>query len=314
MTPGLQARHFDYVLGPNQDSRLTTVVADSIITGIVLQMDTDAPFVLTGRSVRCAFGNPDSARFNQWPLTGLRTRFTGPNRDYRQVSDQGGYVLESLQSAYFGQRGNPKPIVPPVVYPPGSVLMLDLKLYRVAPFTDSIPNLTFFFRGYKLYPAGAVPAYTYPRRMASQTFAYPVAVSTLGIDERRNNQLFTVEDDADFVLRGGQSFTPSQSLRLANVSIVLKDFNKQPYSSDFVPLDVLFGNTPDDTSFLQGVVTGVGAVGTGPRVPGLFYPEIYVPKNHQLLYDIKREDGTISGATESATFNFNLIGGKVFNK
>jgi hypothetical protein len=45
----------------------------------------------------------------------------------------------------------------------------------------------------------------------------------------------------------------------------------------------------------------------------LFYPEIYVPKNHQLIYDLQRADNA-SGATAAADFTFNLIGGKVFDR
>ncbi len=320
MTPGLQARHFDYVLGPNQDSRLASVASGANITGIVLQLDTDAPFVLTGRAVRCSYGT-DTGTFGQGAgLVGLRTRWSGPNRDYRQQSQKAAYVLESLQSAWFGQRGNPKPIVPPVMYPAGSVLMVDLKQYTTNPYSGlgtafPIINLTFFFRGYKLYPEGTVTAYTYPKRMASQTFAYPVPVTSLGINEIRRNQIFIVKPDADFGLRGGQSFVPSPgSLKLAEVGIILRDFNKQPYSSDFMPLDVLFGSSPNDSSYSLGGNEATVATGTGPRVPGLFYPEIYVPKNHQLLYDIQRQDGTLLSATEAATFKFNLIGGKVFDK
>ncbi len=52
---------------------------------------------------------------------------------------------------------------------------------------------------------------------------------------------------------------------------------------------------------------------TGPGNPGLFYPEIYVPKNHQLIYDLRRADGAV-GANVAETFTFNLIGSKVFER
>ncbi len=299
--PELQKRHYDYVLGPNQDARLASVATGSVITELILPIENDAPFVLTGRAVRAA----SAGSIN---MAGLRTRFTGPNRDYRASGGRPSYVRESLASANYGMFGNPKPIVPGLVYPPGSVLMLDL-LYDGA--VNPLVNLTFFFRGYKLYPAGSVPAYTYPRKMSSLSFSYPVPVVQLGINETRHNQLFTVKQDADFVLRGGQGplphFSPST---LSEVSIILRDFNKQPYSSDFVPFDVLFGYTPTVFEVVIAGSTLLPGFGPGPGAPGLFFPEIYVPKNHQLLYDLQRTDGAVFGSTTAEDFVFTLIGGR----
>jgi hypothetical protein len=194
--------------------------------------------------------------------------------------------------------------------------MLDLR-YTGATEVD---NLQFFFRGYKLYPKGTVPAYTYPAKCASQTFSYPVFVSQLGptvlTGGMRRNQIFTVKQDADFVLRGGQSFMPSTngdaSRTLAEVSIVLKDADKHPYSNDFMPLDVLWGTGGIGES-VPISTTSVAPFGTGPQSPGLFYPEIYVPKNQQLLYDLKRAE-VIGGGNVPEDFTFNFIGGKVFDK
>jgi hypothetical protein len=307
MTAPLQHRHFDYVLGPNQDSRLTSVAAGQVIEEILLNTDGDAPFVLTGRAVRHAY----TSALTQANLQGLKTRWTGPNRDYRQKT----FLRESLQMAYYGQFGNPKPIVPGILYPPRSVLRLDLKNTG----GSTITNLTFYWRGFKMYPEGAVPAYTYPKRLASQTFSYPIFVSQLGVSETRLNQIFTCKGDADFVLRAGQGITPlsigTQSPRvLAEVAILLRDHQKNPYSNDYIPFDILFGVG----AFPQAIPLGptpvfVSPFGTGPGQPGLFYPEIYVPQNHQLLYDLQRSDGA-GGSNQAEDFTFNFIGGKVFEK
>lgn len=304
MMTGLQERHFDYVLGPNQDARLASVAAGDSLSEVLLQMDDDAPFVLTGRAVRCKY----TSSLNQAALQGLKTRWTGPTRDYRQQS----FLLESLQSAYYGCFGNPKPIVPGILFPPRSVLMLDL----VNTGGSAITNLQFFFRGFKLFPKGAVPAYTYPRRFASQTFSYPVPVSALGVSETRVDQIFTVKQDADFVLRGGQGIPirSTEGRTLAEVSILLRDFNKQGYSNDFIPFDVLFGTGAFPAVVPVGPTPSfVSPFGTGPNQPGLFYPEIYVPMNHQLLYDLQRSDGA-TGSNQAEDFSFNFIGGKVFYK
>jgi len=308
MTPGLQHRHYDYVLGPNQDSRLASVAPGQVIEEILLPMDDDAPFMLTCRALRCDYSQ---AAFTQLNLIGLKTRWTGPLRDYRRQ-----YVLESLQMAYFGQFGLPKPIIPGIMYPARSVLMLDLKHTGA----NTITNLQFFFRGFKLYPQGAVPAYTYParpRKMAAQTFSYPVFVSQLGVSETRQNQIFTCKGDADFVLRAGQGIMISTagSRTLANVAIRFKDHAKNPYSNDYVPFDVLFGTGqfPAVIPVGPGPLTYIQPFGAGPANPGLFYPEIYLPENHQLLYDLQRSDGAV-GVNQAEDFTFNLIGGKVFTR
>lgn len=303
MTGALQHRDFTYVMGPNQDKRLASVEPGEVIEEVVLNFDDDAPFMLTGRAVRYAY----TSALSQVNLRGLKTRWTGPTRDYRS-----GYLRESLQSAYYGQFGNPKPIAPGVLYPPRGVLLLDL----VHTGTQTITNLSFYWRGYKLFPAGAVPAYTYPRRFASQTFAYPVPVSQLGVDEERQNQIFTCKQDADFVLRAGQGIPISSAggRTLAEVSIRLKDFNKNPYSNDYVPFDVLFGTGSFPAVVPVGPVPSlVSPFATGPGQPGVFYPEIYVPKYHQLLYDLKRADGS-GGANQAEDFVFTFIGGKAFEK
>ena len=104
---------------------------------------------------------------------------------------------------------------------------------------SAVTNLTFYWIGVKLFPWGAVPGYTYPKRMAGLSFAYPVQVANLGVSELRLNQVFTVKPDADMVIRAGQARAPFQSAgprTLAEVGITLRDFNKKPYSNDFVPV------------------------------------------------------------------------------
>jgi len=300
----LQQRPQIYVLGPNQDARLSSVAAGAEIAELLLTVDTDAPFMLTGRSLRCT-RSTDSG-LNQAPLQFLQSRWTGPHRDYRHQS----YLLESLQMAYFGQIGNPKPIAPGVLYPPGSTLMVDIRNRG----SSAIPNLTFFWVGFKMFPPGAVPAYTYPEIASTQTFSYPVFVSQLAYNEIRRDQIFTVKPDADFVWRAGQGIPTvvSGGRVLSEVSVIFKDHEKNPYMSDFVPFDILFGVGGFPSAFPLGPTpVFVPPFGTGPASPGILYPEIYLPKNHQLLYDLKRAE-TVSRPAED--FQFNLIGAKVWAK
>ena len=300
--PPLQERHYDYVIGPNQDSRLASVAAGTIIDKIKLQTDGDAPFELRSRAVRCAY----DASLTQTPLIGLTSQWTGPTRDYRSS-----FLLESLQMAYYGQGGTPKPIVPGIRYPANSIIEIDI-WHRG---TTTITNLTFYFRGVKLYDWGAVPGPTYPPVFKrGQTFSYPINVASLGVSETRLTNLFTCKQDADFVFRAGQGPTlfTSGGRTLAEIFITLKDADKNPYSNDFVHFDILFGSGAAPATIPVGATPSyISPFGTGPAQPGLVYPEIYIPKNQQLIYDLQRADGS-GGSNQSETFNFNLIGMKVF--
>ena len=306
MNPGtLQQRHQDYVLGPNQDSRLASIAAGQTITGIELPLDTDAPFVLRARAVRQQFTytNPPT----QNGLQCLKTRWTGPLKDYRQQQ----LVLESCSMAFFGQVGAWKPEFPNVSYPAGGVLTVDV----FNSGANAITNLYLFFRGVKLYPWGSVPAYTYPKRFGGIAFNYQIPILNLGVSELRDNQTFTVKQDADFVLRAGQA-TPPFSLdgvrQFSEVFMQLMDFNKKPYSNDLMPLDILFGGGGFPAAYPVGpLATDVTPFGTGPGRPGLFYPEIYIPANHQLIYRLQRSDG-VGTSNRAESFTVNLIGQKIF--
>jgi hypothetical protein len=307
MRPEFQERHHDYVFGPNQDPRLASVAAGAIIEGMKFRIDSDAPFELRSRAVRQAY----TTALTQDGLQFLSTRWTGPAQDYRQQV----LIPERLQLTYFGQVGNPGPVSKPIRYPANGIIMIDVFNAGANPIT----NLTFFFRGVKLFPWGAVPAYTYPRKMGGLTFSYPVPILALPPSgPPRQNVPFTVKADADFVVRGGQATAPfttgagGSRRTLAEVGIVLKDFNGKPYSNDYVPLDILFGagNWPA-TIPLGATPDFISPFGTGPATPGLFYPEIYVPKNHQLWYDVQRTDGAVN-ANQNEDLTVNLIGQKVF--
>lgn len=306
----LQQRHQDYVLGPNQDPRLASVAPGAVVKSVDLKLDTDAPFLLRSRAVYCAYTNANGK--TQTDLQLLKTRWTGPTLDYRQQ----GYESEAAQVAYFGQFGNPKP-VGPIQYPAGGVLRVDL--YN-ASSTITITNLTFLWRGVKLFPPGAVVGYQYPQKCALQPFlGYQINVSQLDVTETRYNQLFTVKPDADFVWRGLQVEAiegggPSPG---PNIGIQFLDWSRKPYSNDFVDLATVAGRasqTSADTSlivFPVGTAGTIAPLGTGPAAPGLMFPEIYIPANHQILYNITRADGSIAGAA-AEDITINLIGAKVF--
>ena len=308
MIPQWQQRHHDYVVGPNQDSRLASVAAGATITNIQFQLDNDAPFLLRGRAYRVQYDNLDSR--TQQGLNTLSLRYTGPNRDYTSQ----GYIPQNLLMPYGGQGGAWRSVYPQMVYPLGSIIQIDLVNTGAAALT----NLTLYFRGVKLFPWGQVPAYTYPKRFRTIPFVYPIAsvtqanltgsIQNLLTNETRTLQQFQVGNDADFVFRYGQA-GPSYSPFGLEVGFVLRDENQKAYSNDYVHYEVLFG--PSGGNYNCGGTT-IPAVGTGNSLPSTMFPELYIPSNHILYYDVTRADNGFAGSATIPNFPVNLIGSKVY--
>ena len=310
MTPGLIQRHHDYVLGPNQDSRLASVAAGANIQ-LALQLDSDAPFVLRSRAMRVAY----SAARLQLGLNHLLMRWSRPDRVYTSQN----YVRQSLYAPYFGQIGNPIPVSPEIFYPRQGSINVDI----INDGATALTNLTLYFRGVKLFSPGATRTYEYPAKFGILPFVYPQGrySDTDGLTLVRNvlvvqgplRQTFRVKADADFVLRGGQAGLPFSTTPVNEVFITLRDQDEKAYSNDAVHMDVMFGNS-DMGALISPTSAGpVTPIACGPNSPGLFYPEIYVPKNQLLYFDVTRNDAAYAGAT-TANIPFSFIGQKVFVK
>ena len=307
-TPRWQQRHQDYVIGPNQDSRLASVAAGATVTGIQFQFENDAPFLLRGRAYRVSYDNLDSK--SQIGLNTLALRYSGPNRDFKGQ----GYIPQGLIMPYGGQGGAWKPVYPQIFYPAGSIIQLDL----VNTGSAALTNLTFYFRGVKLFPWGMVPAYTYPKRFRTIPFVYPIAsvtqanltgsIQTLLTADKRLLQQFQVGNDADFVFRYGQS-GPSYAPSPLEVFFILRDENQKAFSNDWVHHEVLFG--PSLGNYPCGGTT-IPAIGTGNSLPSCMFPELYLPANHLLYYDVMRADSGYAGAATIPNFPVNLVGSKVY--
>jgi hypothetical protein len=311
MRPEFQQRHQDYVLGPNQDSRLASVAAGATVTGIELHLDNDAPFLLRARAYRVQYASLASLSARQQVgLNALSLRYTGPLRDYRTQ----GYIPQGLSMPYGGQGGAWKPLYRPILYPAGSVIQVDL----INTGANALTNLTLYWRGVKLFPWGMNPAYTYPQRCGVLPFVYPIAgvtsanpygtIQNLLTSEQRILQQFQCQNDADFVFRYGQA-GPSYAPYPAEVFFILRDENQKAFSNDWVHYEVLFG--PSLGSYSCGGTT-IPAVGTGNPTPSVMFPEVYVPKSHLLYYDVLRADSGFPGAATIPNFPVNLVGSKVY--
>jgi hypothetical protein len=310
MRAPFQERHQDYVLGPNQDARLASVTAGQVITGITLQLDHDAPFCLRARAMRVQYDTLASR--TQQGLNNISLRYTGPLRDYRQQ----GYIPQNLVMPYGGQGGAWKGLRNQIMYPAGGAIQVDL----VNTGSTTLTNLTLYWRGVKLFPWGVNPGYTYPAKCRLLPFVYPImpvdpannpygVIQNLLTNETRVSQIFRCQNDADFVFRYGQagpSFTPLP----LEVFFILRDENQKPFSNDWMHYETLFG--PCTGNFNCGGVT-IPAIGTGNALPSVMYPEIYVPKNHILWFDVMRADNGFAGTATIPSFPVNLVGSKVYS-
>lgn len=305
-----QERHQDYVLGPNQDSRLASVAPGQVITGLQLFLDHDAPFVLRARSYRVKYDNLDSR--TQAGLNSLSLRYTGPLRDYRQQ----GFIPQGLVMPYGGQGGAWKGLRNQILYPSGGVIQVDLVNTSAS---VTLTNLTLYWRGVKLFDWGTNPGHTYPPICRTLPFVYPLGqinaanpygvIQNLGTNETRRGLVFQCQNDADFALRYGQA-GPGFAPFPLEVGFILRDENQKPFSNDFIHYETLFG--PCTGNFSCGGTT-IPAIGTGNALPSVFYPEIYVEKNHILWYDIQRQDSGFAGAASIPSFPINLVGSKVYS-
>ena len=311
-------RHFDYVLGPGQDSRLALVKAGQTIEGVTLRLDPDAPFELRSRALRCKFTTDGT---DQAGLNHVLARWYGPDRNYTSQ----GMVRQSLLSPYFGQVGNPIPVSPKKYYPPDGEIRVDLTNDGAADIT----NLTFYFRGVKYYRPGAVKAYGYPSTFGLLPFVYtPPATAALAaanpngalplivvpVTTGNPGPFFTFRNgtDADFVLQGLQSGFTGTGPAL-EIFLTLKDEDEKPYSNAPVHISVLCGNSFGGNIFPVGSSTHIAPVAGGPNAMGLLFPEIYIPRNHNFYFNVQRDD---SAYDEPATINLpiSFIGTKVFDK
>lgn len=306
--PQWQERHQDYVIGPAQDSRLTTVAAGAQVTNIQFQFDVDAPFLFRGRAMRVSYDS--LASHTQVGIQSVGLKYTGPQYDYRMQD----YVPQRLLMPYGGQGGAWYRTYPQIYYPAGSTIQLDVENNG----STELSNLTIYLRGVKLFPWGQNPAYTYPAKFRTIPFVYPIQqitaanpygqIQNLLTTDSRLLQIFQVLPDADFVFRYGQA-GPSYAPLPLEVFFTLYDENRKAFSNAPVHYEVLFG--PSIGNYTSGGAS-MTAIGTGNSLPSCFYPEIYVPANHILYYDVSRQDGAYGGTATIPNFPVNLIGSKVY--
>ena len=291
-----------------------TIPGGTLLNALTFRLEADYPFELRSMAARIPYDQNGAQ--NGLQLVSLR--WSGPDSDYKQDAP---VPLNFLLGPYFGQLGNPRPVWPPVQYPRNGVITLDVGWGGAAQV--SLTGLQIFFRGVKLYPKGALslssPSSTYSKTMARSPlpFWYPASAQvnaslplvTLAVTDNRLLVPFAPENDSDFVFRFGQA---GPTVGTWEVFLTLRDEAQKPYSNAPIHADILFGRSVFPTAYPVGPTPNfVAAVGPGASQPGLIVPEIYIPKNHRMWFDIARNDAAYAGAAPIA-YPMTFGGMKVF--
>lgn len=282
----------------HQDFQLTIpVVPPGGLTDLPLKLDTDAPFL-------CRL-----VKSRNLGLSGFR--FQTPNRQW-QSSDLRTDLIPQFPGATLP---NPQPsrgavIYPELMYPLGGVIVCEVGNNTGANLT----NVKLLFRGSKLFPDGAVAGPTYPAKMSVLPFTYPVLVeNVLGTNDPRRNVQLRIRTDADFVLRyavcdpftlglNNGEFNP---FNYRELYVTLRDEWYKAFSNEPIHVNDLFGQ--GQPSPFEAATSNDDSV---VFLPGLFSPEIYIPRDHSIYFDIARADA--GGGPVNLHFRFQ--GSKVFQR
>ena len=304
-----------------------TLAAGDSVEDLPLPLDSDAPFVLRGRGGRIQ-NDPLTL---QAGMNGLSTRYRDSENNYRSDGPVPWY-LECPGNGYGGQW---KPVHRPIVYPasgallfsvfntgPGAVDLTNLQFYFVGAkrFPPSTPFIT--------YPErirGPLP-FTYSYWSKNPTgLNLPYQNALLPASANIQNIPLTIQSDADFVLRSGQAGihgVQAAPYWYMELFITLRDALKKPYMNAPVHIDWLFGSghiapmvaaaTGQPQYYLPNNIVNVFGSSPAPPNqpgfipgqtplsgnwhPGLIWPEIYLPANSQMYFDLLRNDSGFTSA------------------
>jgi hypothetical protein len=305
-------RHQDYIL------TLPSLPSGASALSVPLTLDFDAPFAVRGRGIHIP--PPPNTR-NQSGVNSLLFRYKNAAGNY--LAPQAIQAPADFWNA-FGQNGHYRPVWPQQPYPPGGTISVD-----VINNGPDITNLQVIFRGVKLFQPGSIAALTYPPDMTKRPpidFTYQtgkgtpndpaIVLSPSGAGSTVLQAPLRIQADADFVLRGLQAglWTSSGDGGLYSTNgytelyVQLFDAQLKPYSNVPIHIDWLFGNAGG-----SGLPTFTAL---GNAAPGLLVPEIYIPRNSALYFNLIRQDGPYVAFTDDLPVRLSMawIGSKVYTQ
>jgi hypothetical protein len=262
--------HYDYLLR-----------CGAILNGQTVQLELimlpGAPFCLRGIGGYHVEAGPIVS-----PLTGGFLAITDSNDAYlmNQAIGLTGDWGTGGQNALY------EPVYQQLVYGPGSALQVNLTNSSGGNWADA----RLVFRGTKLFYKERVDAASYPACYTALPYTHSLLFA-IGANQTLNDQPMEVKG-ADLVFRGA-SIELNAGLRVGNsmadLEFKIHDQEGRPYSSDYIHHSWLF-----PTAFAQR--------------PGTFYPEIYLPKDRILLFDL------FQGGATTADVNLAIQGARIFPK
>jgi hypothetical protein len=287
----------------HQDYQLTVpTVPPGGVRNVPLQLDTDAPFCL--RLVKSRNLGPDG--FN----------YQNPRRMYTASDFQTDLIQNAVTGDYLPSRGIVQ--YPQMIYPPGSSIIVDFANNT----GENLTNVKLLFRGSKLYDSRAISLPTYPPKFGALAFTYQTVVQNLTATGVLTDNQLQVRRDADFALRCGVADpflmavdgTASGAGAIAppnfeNVYVLIKDESRKAYSNEPIHINDLFGQADPFTDGPDGNLNNDSVL----WMPGNLTPEIYIPRDHSLYFDVLRfDDPTNFDTGRPVNLFFRFVGAKVF--
>ena len=281
MPDKVQLRHQDYMI------QVGTVQPGQTVTQKVV-LDNDSGFLARGRAIHLT---PPAVATGQSQLANYFDRFMGPDLEY--FSDLPTRFYN--ENANFGQFGNFLTIRQPVYYPPGGTIQVEVTNNDL----NAMTGVEVYFRGSKVFQPGVLPCVGYPPgKISPFPFMFPVFVASLGISQNMLNNSIAAQPDSDFVIRAINmgcfaGVTPGTGggaqTGYVQLYVQFRDALGMAYSNLPVHADTCFGSLG---SMGSGTPSSGAGLSCGPYRPPLLMPEIYLPANNRLYFDLYRADST----------------------
>jgi hypothetical protein len=246
--------HYDYQL------RCGAIANGAQTPEIELQIEPGAPFCLRGigaYNVANAVGNYAASE-----LAGAFLEYTDSQDNWLQttlIGTNGDWPTGGFNAQY-------EPVYNQLVYGPGSVLSVRLANLSGANWQDA----RIVFRGTKLYYKERVYNRCYPPCYSQLPWEQVLNLTFAGAG---NQQSIPVQaKGADIVIRGANIAFDSPS-DAGDFEVLIQGQDEFPYANDYIHWAWLF---PQNLA----------------NRPGIWYPEIYVPKDRMILVNAQQINAT----------------------
>lgn len=283
--------HYDYQL------KLGAILNGATTPAIELQIAPGAPFALRGIGGYNVSAPGGGGAIVTDELAGAFIQFTDAQDNWLQTNLVGTGENEiaagnfSADWAIGGQDALYESVYNQLMYPPGSVITVRVTNASGGDWHD--PRIV--FRGTKFFYENLIYSPCYPQCYTAIPYQWPVTWGT-NLDEITLGALSTTQNiplrvtGADFVLRGGMVTldTSVAGAGIGDLEILIKDQDEKAYANDYIHWQWLFSSLA--------------------HRPGVWYPEIYLPKDRVLLIDCKQ------GENKTAVFSLVFTGSRVWPK